>query len=124
MNYRKLTNEEVLELASKIKYSDKLDFDGIKELVKKFYPNPHKIVASFDSQYNDEGYNLCLEDISVYDINGNLVELPDDYDEDKYWDAKYDLKIRDCGENESVGDIVLFMNESGLQLPDLYVQVK
>ncbi len=126
MTYRKLTYDEVLEIANRIKHADSLDFDAIRDGVKELFgPTAHKAVLSFESEYNDETYDLRPNDIKVWDAAGKRLRRPaaeDDYDE-QLSDFFSEIELGECGDDDSLGDVTVFINETeGLDLPNLYIQ--
>ncbi len=126
MTYRKLTNDEILEIANRIKHADRIDFDDIRDGVKKLFgETAHKATLRFESEYNDEGYDLRPNEIKVWDAAGKRLRRPaaeDDYDEQLY-DFFGEIELGECGDDDSLGDVVVFINETaGLDLPNLYIQ--
>ena len=125
--YRRLTKDEVLSLATRIRYEDDLDFAAIRKGIKALFgPTAHKATLSFDSEYNDEGYDLRPNDIKVWDAQGELLVRPQDEDgyDEELSEFFSDIEVSDVSESDSMDDITLFVIETKpLKLPDLYVEV-
>lgn len=125
MIYRKLTQDEVLELASRIRFQDRVDLPAIRAGIAELFPGAHKALLSWSSEYNDEGYDLRPNEIQVWDKAGQLLVRPDaktDYN-DSLYQFFNEVEIADCGQNDSMGDMTVFIKETkGLDLPDLFVK--
>lgn len=127
-NYRKLTNDEVLELANRIKFEDRLDLDMIRKgVVELFGPTSHKaMIGGWNAEYNDENYDLRPSEIKVWDSAGKRVKrlktVVNDWD-DELTDFFCDIEIPDTREDESMSDVTVFINETvGLELPALFIK--
>ncbi len=125
--YRKLTSEEVLELASRIRYADELDLDvaraGIRDL---FGPTAHKATFHFGTEYDDENHYHRASEVTVWDKAGRPLTRPvdeDDYDE-QLSDFFRELSFGETVESDpGLGEITVFVNDTkGLDLPALYIQ--
>ncbi len=131
MTYRKLTNDEVLNLAQRIKHADDIDLDYIRASVKELFgESAHKAVLYWGSEYDDENYSHRPNDIKVWNAAGKRLHRPavqcedtDDCDEALY-EFFRDLDFG-CFQDadDDLGEMTILINETkGLDLPDLYVQ--
>ncbi len=129
MNYRKLTQDEIKSLLTR--FGSKLDKSNDNELskyqgyAKKYYPSETvSFLVSYNSEYNDEGYDVSVQYVAAYDVNGNeLLPLKDTAKEarEKWSDTFY----RECTSNygsfqEPVDDLVINLVKP--KLPELYVK--
>lgn len=72
--YRQLTHEELTGLADRIAYSGQ--WLEVVEFAKNFYgPNVYRVVVSTGEEYNDETYDTVIEEVEVYDKDGNALEV-------------------------------------------------
>ncbi len=127
MIYRKLTKDEVLNLAQRIKHADDIDLDYIRASVKELFGDTaHKAVLYWGSEYDDENYSHRPNDIKVWNAAGKRLHRPaaeEDYDEALY-EFFRDLDFG-CFQDaaDDLGEMTILVNETkGLDLPDLYVQ--
>ncbi len=128
--FRRLTKDEILDIANRIRFEDQLDLDVIREGVTQLFgERAHKATLVFDSHYNDEGYSARPSEIKVWDANGRRLKgVAQPEGETPFEDALYDLfsdvEISDTGEDCSMGDVTVFIKAvGGLELEDLYVAV-
>ncbi len=126
-NYRKLTKDEILDISAQLQFEDRIDLNEVREGVTRLFgPTAHKAVLGFENEYNDETQDLRPTDIKVWDANGKRIKRPkaeDDWDEELY-DFYREIQISDCGQNDELPDLTIFMDDTNkrLKLTDLYVQ--
>lgn len=126
-SYRKLSSNEVLEIANRLKHADDINFAAIRAGVKELFGEAaHKTLLIWGSEYDDETYSHRPSDIKVWDAAGKRLRRPaaeDDYDEplsDFFRELDFGSFIDDC---ESLGEMTILLNETGdLAIPDLYIK--
>lgn len=130
MNYRKLSNSELVDLASKLKYLDSIPVKEICEGIVKFWGEKSaKAILDYCDEYNDSSYDLRLSQITVCDEFGaeieRIVPADDKYDE-SYGDWKY--SIGDLGSESYDGDrevsgiVIDIKSQTIAGIPDLYIK--
>lgn len=124
-NYRQLTEEEVKDFIRRYKgWGEGKTIDrSIKDYIFSYYPaNAHAVIVSYNSEYNDQGYDAKVHYVAVYDVDQNeLLPLKGKEREarDKWVDVFY---IDDSNLNDPVEDKVYFLKEP--KLPKLFVQIE
>ncbi len=127
MSYRKLKAEEVKELLGRFGASinkSKSDLAEIREYIKNYYPSTATtVLVQYNSEYNDEGYDVSVQYVAVYDREQQeLLPLKDKAREarDKWAEVFFTESNDGCGFRDPVEDKVYLLNEAGL--PELYIK--
>ncbi len=123
--FRRLTEDEILELASRIRYQDRVDLTSIREGITQLFPGAYKATLIWEGVYNDETTDLRPTDITVWDAKGNEIkrDIPEDDWDEELDDFAREVEIGEAGENDSMGEMTLFMADTkGLDLPALYIR--
>lgn len=119
---KKLTIEEIKSVVNLIKFIEEVDLDevvaGIKEL---FGDEAYRAVLEFNSEYNDESYDMRCSEITVYTKSGEKLKGNyENYDwEAQLCDLRYDLGSGECGSETDGHTVELFLDGRKL-IPDLY----
>lgn len=122
--YKKLEPEEIQELAQKIKYCGEFNLKEVCDGIIDFFGgSATKAILNIGGEYNDEGYDLEITSIEVFDIENKEIKIQEDR-EDKYYDWKYSLISGECGREEGNSEIVIdITNQKIIGVPDLYVKI-
>ncbi len=123
MNYRKLTQEEIIQISAHIRYSDRMDIDAIRQgVIRLFGDKAHKARLQWGSEYDDENNHLRITEIAVWDAAGKRLKREDDWDEELS-DFFTEVEAGECGDSDSIEDMVVYVKDKGgLDLPDLWVK--
>lgn len=121
MAYKKLNEEELKSLQNSLRayFENRDEFDKLITLVKKYFTNPHTILISLDSEYNDQGYDNKVSGVYVYNSKDEEVPLTRSNRE------KFTKELQNFSYNfesessEYLEDIVLHVGNS---LPEVYVK--
>lgn len=130
MKYRKLSAKDLNVLLEKLGFrlthKDSEALGKIREYIQQYYPEgASSVLVSYNSEYNDNTYDVSVQYVAVYDKDQNeLLPLKDKAREARsQWsnifhcnDGGYD------GPREPVEDKVWLLNTNAL--PDLYVLEK
>lgn len=124
---KKLDETQLKELYTKLhaKFSpENAKHIMYKKHVEKYFPETAtSVVVTFNSEYNDEGYDCTVSYISVYDASGEEI-LPRKDVRKECREEWRNLPVPEneygYGHEEALEDITIYLNP-GI-IPDLYVE--